>query len=69
MANFFNIFGNKKKIDSFIRRWDISKEEECKHLKTQGIKPEWLFASMIHCICSFAKEDRRRKKTISGREN
>jgi len=62
MAKFFNIFGNKKKNDSFIRRWDISKEEEIKHSKTQEITPEMLFSSMVHGICCFAKEDTKRKK-------
>jgi len=62
MINFFNLFGNKKKNDSFIRRWDINKENEIKHLHTYKITPEMLFASMIHGLCVFAKDDPKRKK-------
>jgi hypothetical protein len=62
MINFFNLFGNKKENDSFIRRWDINKEEEIKHLHTYKITPEMLFASMIHGLCVFARDNPRRKK-------
>jgi len=64
MTNFFNLFGNKKKNDSFVRRWDINREEEIKYvqLPLYEIPPEVWFASMIHGLCCFAKNDPRRKK-------
>ena len=62
MINFFNLFGNKKKNNSFIRRWDINKENEIKRLHTYKITPEMLFASMIHGLCVFAKDNPKRKK-------
>lgn len=59
----YNIQENAKEI-SFIRRWDIYKEEEIKRPHTDKITTdkEILFASMIHGLCFFVREDARREK-------
>jgi len=49
-------------LPTHVRRWDINREEEIKHLRTCKVTPEILFASMIHGLCFFAIDDPRRKK-------
>ena len=49
-------------LPTYVRRWDINREEEIKHLQICKVIPEILFASMMHGLCCFAMDDPRRKK-------
>jgi len=54
--------GTSQSLSSTIRRWDINKENEIKHLHTYKITPEMLFASTIHGLCVFGKDNPKREK-------
>lgn len=52
----------EESLPTYVRRWDINREEEIKHLRIRKVIPEILFASIIHGLCFFAKDDPKRKK-------